>query len=206
MAVFIDGSRAFDLACVVADEAGLRVGAKLGADEQRRLIELDAPYRARDRALRLLALRDRSCREVSDRLRSAGYDATVVSDTITWLRGLDYLDDARFAAAYVSAKLKSGWGRRRIAAELALKGIERRLIDEALGDEKQMGEGAAEGMEALLGLVRRRFGNDFRNDPEAAARRLAGFLGRRGYDWDTIHSVTRTLSDEAGAESGLSAP
>ena len=206
VAVFIDGSRAFDLADVVAEQADLRVGARLSVDAQQRLLELDAPHRARDRALRLLALRDRSCREMSERLRSAGYEATVVSDTIAWLRDLDYLNDSRFAAAYLSAKAKSGWGRRRIAAELALKGVERRLIDEALEDEEETGEGGAEAMEALLSLVRRRFGKDLQSDPDGTARRLAGFLGRRGYDWDTIRSVLRTLKDEAGAESELTSP
>ncbi len=55
VAVHIDGRRVFDLSAVVADRAGLRAGVHLTAETQQELIEQDAPYRARERALRLLA-------------------------------------------------------------------------------------------------------------------------------------------------------
>ena len=61
--------------------------------------------------------------------------------------------------------------------------------------------GAGEaGMWALEQTVRRRFGAQFAAEPQAAERRLAGFLARRGYDWDTIGRLARTLRDEAGDE------
>jgi SOS response regulatory protein OraA/RecX len=55
-------------------------------------------------------------------------------------------------------------------------------------------------MWALEQTVRRRFGAQFAAEPQAAERRLAGFLARRGYDWDTIGRLARTLRDEAGDE------
>ncbi|MBN1631877.1 MAG: regulatory protein RecX [Thermoleophilia bacterium] len=202
VSVYLDGSRAFDLACVIADSAGLRVGDHLTTDEQRRLLELDAPHRARDRALRWLALRDRSSHEVADRLRVAGFDAQVVSETVAWLSGLDYLNDARFAAAYVSVKLKSGWGRRRIAAELALKGVERALIDATVDQEDTAAQESVEGFETVAASARRRFETQFAEDPKGATRRLAGYLSRRGYDWDTIHAIARLLEEKASGEGG----
>lgn len=51
----------------------------------------------------------------------------------------------------------------------------------------------------MLTTVRRRFGAQFVTDPETAERRLAGFLVRRGYDWETIGRVARALRLEAGA-------
>lgn len=203
VSVHLDGTRAFDLACVVVERAGLRVGDVLAAAEQQQLIELDAPYQARDRALRWLALRDRSSREVTDRLRAAGFDADTVSETVAWLQGLGYLDDARFSAGYASAKMKSGWGRRRIAAELAVKGVERALIDVALGGEEPTAGDSAEELEAVLSLARRRFGRQFDEDPAGAERRLAGYLSRRGYDWDTIHAISRLLREKPSDQGGF---
>ena len=207
LVVYVEGARAFDLASAVADRAGLRVGTTLSEEAQERLLEEDAPYRARDRALGWLAVRDRSCHEVAERLRGAGFAPDVVAETVAWLRDLAYVDDARFAAGYVSAKLRSGWGERRIRAELHRKGVDRGLIEGALEQEtSDAGSGVAEGFEAVTDLARRRFGRQFESDPAGAARRLAGFLGRRGYDWDSINAVTRKLTGETAGEGGVPSP
>ena len=217
VAVHLDGHRAFDLAAMVADRAGLRAGATLTAEQQQALLEEDAPYRARERAVRLLGLCDRSCKEIETRLRQAGFEAEVVSGTVEWLAGLGYLDDRRFARTYAGEKQRSGWGPRRIRSELAAKGVERSIVDEVVGPLEEAeaeakteaptstgGAGEA-GMWALEQTVRRRFGAQFAAEPQAAERRLAGFLARRGYDWDTIGRLARTLRDEAGGEAGKSA-
>lgn len=196
IAVYLEGSRAFDLAAMVVEKAGLRVGDALSEDAQNRLLRLDAPFRARERALALLALSDRSRREMELRLKTGGFDAEAISGTVAWLEGLDYLNDRRFVARYAAEKLKSGWGPHRIRAELLRKGVERRLVEEGLAPEAGGGSGP-DGMETVTALVRRRFGRQFRDDPVTAGRKLAGFLARRGYDWDAIAVVTRTLKLEA---------
>lgn len=200
LVVYIDGARAFELASAVAERAGLRVGDVASEDAQGRLLEEDAPYRARERALAWLAVRDRSCQETAERLRAAGFSPEVIVGTVDWLRELGYVDDARFAAGYVSVKTRSGWGARRIRSELLRKGVDRTLVDEALHEIISDAERTGEGLETVMTLARRRFGGQFERDPEGAARRLAGFLGRRGYDWDTINLVTRVLSGESTGE------
>jgi regulatory protein len=199
VAVRLDGELAFDLAAQVAGEAGLRVGDLLSEEAQEHLLSLDAPFRARNKALALLSLRDRSRREVEIRLKTAGFDPEIISATVDWLEGLDYLDDERFIAGYVSEKFRGGWGPQRVRAELLRKGVERRLIDEHLGSEREdfSAAAASEGLEAVTALARRRFGRQFRDDQATAARRLSGFLARRGYDWDSINAIAQILSREA---------
>ena len=199
VAVRLDGELAFDLAAQVAAEAGLHVGDLLSEDTQEHLLCLDAPFRARNKALALLTLRDRSRRDVEIRLKTAGFDPEVISVTMNWLEGLGYLDDERFVAGYVSEKLRGGWDLQRIRAELLHKGVERRLIDEHLGSEREdlSVATANEGLEAVTALTRRKFGRQFRDDPATAARRLSGFLARRGYDWDSINAVAQILTREA---------
>lgn len=213
--LYVDERRAFDLALSVADRAGLRAGVALTAEQQEALIEEDAPYRARERAVRLLGLRDRSRREIESRLRQAGFEAGVITQTVDWLLSLGYLDDGRFARVYAAEKGRGGWGPRRIRSELAAKGVERAIVDEVLaavetppdedaqgtdgGADGGSGFGAAEADRALEQTVRRRFGRQFAADPHGAERRLAGFLARRGYDWDTIGRMSRLLKQEAGA-------
>ena len=132
LVVYLDGARAFELAVPIADAEPLRARDHLDAREVQRLIEKDAPYRARERALKFIAVRDRSCHEVESRLSRAGFDAEVVAGAIAWLRDLGYVDDQRFAAHYVAEKLRGGWGDRRIASELGRLGVDRHVVTEAL--------------------------------------------------------------------------
>ena len=199
MAVYLDGSYAFDLATGLVDEGGLHTGDLLSREAQERLLHLDAPHRGRSRALRLLALRDRSRHEVETALRRSGFEPQVIVDTVDWLTAIGYLDDARFATSYAAERLRAGWGERRVRAELRRKGIERDLMQQAVESEGDDPQAAMEGAETVLRLARRRFGRQFGVDPQSAERRLAGFLLRRGYDWETVGKVARALRLETGA-------
>lgn len=190
--VYLDGRRAFVVAAAVVATAGLQVGQRLTAGDRERLLEQDAPYRGREKALRLLTLRDYSGQEIRLRLRQE-FAPDIVEEVVAWLLERSYLSDSRFAASYAASKARAGWGERRIAAELARKGVSRRVADEALGQLESVEDEAAKGLKRVVELARRRFGPQLASDPQGAARRLAGFLGRRGYDWDTINSVLREL-------------
>jgi regulatory protein len=201
--VYLDGVRAFEVAAAVVDEEAVRANARLTAEDIHRLVEKDVPYRAREMALKLIAVRDRSRHDIESRLLKAGFGEESVTGVLTWLRGLGYVDDLRFARHYGIEKLRGGWGERRIAAELARLGVERDLIKQALEEAESVLSGEGTGTSSadrVVEAVRRRFGRDFAVDPRGAARRLAGFLGRRGYDWETIDLVTRRLQEETGAD------
>lgn len=200
IAVHLDGAFGLELSAYLVDQAGLREGDTVTAGDQERLLEQDAPDRARSRSLRLLALRDRSRREVESRLQELGFDSAVIADTLTWLEGLGYLDDSRFAISYAAARLSAGWGERRVRAELGRAGVDRALVERALGVDGVNAGAAGEGADVLLATARRRFGSQFAVDPKTAERRLSGFMLRRGYDWETIWRVARSLRLEAGAD------
>lgn len=197
--LYLDGRRAEDIATEVIAAAGLRTGEAVSEEALAALVAQDEPHRARARALRLLSARDRSSAEIRSRLQLAGFSQGTVSGTIIWLEKLGYLDDARFAERYVAEKAGAGWGQRRIRSELLRKGIDRARLDAALesiaGDEA----GQRARTETLMTLVRRRFGRQWQEDRQTAERRLAGFLARRGYDWDAVSRVMRQLEEETSA-------
>ena len=213
LVVYVDGKRAFEVAALLIEAEGLRAGAVLTAEAVDALLAKDEPYRARDKALRLIALRDRSRHEVESRLERAGFGAAAVGSTLAWLVSLGFVDDARFASRYAAEKRRGGWGERRIVSDLSRLGVDRRLVRQVLeesaaideartepdrGSQRSSNGEADQAVESALQLARRRFGRQFAADPESAARRLAGFLARRGFDWDTIGRITRTLREEAG--------
>ena len=189
--VALDDGSAFELASVLVERAGLSTGALLTEDARERLLGEDEPHRARSRALHLLALKDRSRRKWRHDSETSASAKRPSRETSRLARSLGYLDDRRFAERYAAEKLRAGWGPRRIVADFCQRG-RAALVEEVLDAADREGpnvEALVEGSEALmLALVRRRFGKQFAADPEAAERRMAGFLARRGHDWDTIGS------------------
>jgi len=130
-----------------------------------------------ERALRLLAVRPRTRRELQTRLAHAGFDAGDVAVELDRLEEVGLIDDARFAAEFVEHALARRLeGRRAVAASLSAKGLDRGLIEEALdavaGDESGRLDRLAEARAARLRGV----------PPEAAYRRLVSFLVRRGHE------------------------
>ncbi len=86
-------------------------------------------------SLRLLNVRSRSISEINERLIERDYDPNDIVDTIEWLRGLNYLDDERFAREFIRSKLFGKlWGKRKISFELVRKGLAREIIETALSE------------------------------------------------------------------------
>jgi regulatory protein len=154
------------------------------------------PLSCHDRALRLLAVRPRSRREMESRLRSAGFDAETVTEELARLEEVGLIDDERFAQEFAEQALgRRLSGRRAVASSLAAKGVSRPVIEQALQDvEVDDDVRAAE-------LARSRASRLRALAPEVAYRRLVSFLARRGYEGAVARrAAASALRPELGAE------
>lgn len=192
VSVFLDGDYAFGLPALVAAQARLEVGQALSPTEVMDLMAKDEVARATEAAITLLAHRPRSTRELEQRLRQKGYAAEAISGALARLVELHYLDDADFARFWVANRQANRpRGRRLLEQELRHKGVERELIDEAIA-EAELDEPAA-----ALNAGRTKLRTYSGLEPAVARRRLAAYLGRRGYSYDIIRGVLAQLfSDE----------
>jgi regulatory protein len=149
-----------------------------------------------ERALRLLAVRQRTRRELWTRLVRAGFDVDEVEAELDRLEEVGLVDDARFAADFVEHALDRRLeGRRSIAAGLSAKGLDRPLIDQALAAaERDDGQRLDRLAEARARRLRHL-------PPEAAHRRLVSFLVRRGHDAGAAReAAARALRLGTGAD------
>jgi regulatory protein len=151
-----------------------------------------SPERAKERALRLLSVRPRSHAELARRLRMAGFAEPDIDSALSDLETVGLIDDEQFArelaAHEVGGRLA---GRRAALASLRKSGVARdlaeRAVDEAAGEDE---EARAEE------LARSRLGRLRGLPPEAAYRRLVGFLQRRGYSGETARTACRRAIGE----------
>ena len=142
------------------------------------------------RAGRLLAQRPRSEREVRDRLERAGLEHDAIDGAVARLKELDLLDDSTFARQWVAERSKKR-GRAALVMELTSKGIERDVVEAALGEvaadeEARAAEVAATALRKVAGLP-----------PAAQAARLQQMLLRRGFSLDVaVDAVKAVLPPE----------
>ena len=135
-------------------------------------------YSAFDTALYYLTFRDRSRKELCDKLMEKGYNEEEIEDAIGKLISYGYIDDERYAKSYICSQMRAK-GRRRIAMELSGKGVDagmtRELFAELAPDEG----------ETIYDLLEKRYGNlDF--DDESQMRRMYSFFARRGFRYEDI--------------------
>lgn len=130
----------------------------------------------RDYALYLIEFRDRTEKELREKLFGKGYAEEQIEDTVEFLKNYGYIDDKRYASHFIhdAINLKK-WGKIRIRTELLRKGIDREITDFALEDAF-----AKVDDDRVLNEMKKRFSNsDFSNMKER--NRIFGFFMRRGF-------------------------
>ncbi|MFO8034953.1 MAG: regulatory protein RecX [Candidatus Bipolaricaulota bacterium] len=144
---------------------------------------------------RLVGVRPRTESEVSRRLVAKGFPAEVVQRVIEWGRQAGLLDDQLFARLYAEDRLLSRpCSRRLLAQELRRKGIDPAVAQAAANnalpeaDEAELATRALAGGQALWQRL----------SPEAARRRAAAFLLRRGFS----QAVARRALDNGYEDEG----
>ena len=181
--VSVDGEFWAELDAAVAIENGLREGVEFSQEELDRVrVEGERPV-AMGRALNLLGYRARSEAEIRDRLQRYGYVGETIDIVILRLNELGYLDDAEFARLKAREKARR-YGPRRVSIELRKSGVGESLAREVVEEEFA---GRSEVGEARSAAARR---YNVRGS-DAEARRVYGFLVRRGYSAEASAQVAR---------------
>lgn len=145
----------------------------------------DALARARQAAFRLLAVRDRSTGELESRLL-ARHPPAAVARVLEELAGAGYLDDARLARRLAERYLaERDFGPARIRHELRRRGLAAAAAEAVEAPDPEAVAAAA------LRATRRYLRGRPPALDEAAVRRLAGHLERRGFPADTIRGIVR---------------
>ncbi len=134
------------------------------------------PEGAYNAALRILGMRDHSRSELAGKLEQRGFSSPHAQDAVGRLAEMGYLDDAKYAALLVRSK--PDLARRGLERLLAQKGVSPDVAEEVL-----VGLDGEEEYARALRLTRKynlTWTERGRVD-DRSRRRLAGYLGRRGF-------------------------
>lgn len=148
-------------------------------------------------ALRILQYRFNSEHELRRKLAAKRFDTAEIDAAIERLRKEKWIDDHRFAGAYVRSRASKKVGPERIKRELTAAGVDRATADRALAenrDDEQTSSDLSEILEKRRRMMIRRHGEEFVRSAEGKSR-LAAYLIRQGYAVDQVRSLLRVVED-----------
>lgn len=186
--VFIDGEFAFGIDEYLRFKHSLHVDDEITQEFIDNILKAEEQNKVNTYAFNLLSYRQRSEQELIGALQRKGFDEESISNTLEYLKENKYIDDVYFAKCFIADKQNlNGFGTQRIKYELIKKGVSKDIIQSQLIiDEDEEYQMALEIGEKKM--------KSFKNDEkDAIYRKLGGFLQRRGYSYDIVSKVLRTL-------------
>jgi regulatory protein len=198
MSVFVDEEFSFGMPLDAALDLGIRTGVELDEALLAKCLAAEAAFRARQKALNLLAHRPRSVGELTRRLGMAGFSGEAIAFAMGRMEALGYLNDEAFAESFVRDRMiMRGLGRRRVLMELTKNGIGRELAEQVVArislsrDEVADAYNLAVKKHRTLARV---------TDPRKRRERLYSHLVRKGFETDIIRDALARLQAEVGTE------
>lgn len=147
--------------------------------------------RAKDYAYRLLGYRERSEKEIEERLTRRGFDKKVSDSVIAGLKTLGFIDDYKFAKRFAEIRLgRRPSGLALIKSKLYAKGVSREIINSVVSDV----ENDYDEYKAARMIAAERMKKIGRIENSKAKRRLYEYLLGRRFKDEVIEQVLEDLA------------
>ncbi len=142
--------------------------------------------------MRYCAYQERSVYDVKEKMRKWQLSQRTIEEIVQTLKNEGFVDDQRFAEAFVRGKFSSrSWGRNKIRAALYAKKIEAEMIDSALQEIDE------ENYENQLFKILQAKGKQIKAaDDYTRKQKLALYAQSKGYELDLIWKMIQKLNTE----------
>ena len=174
---------------------GIQEGIEISDDVYREIFTELLPKRVKERTFYMLKDSDKSEFDVRTKLLTAYYPKDIVEDVISYMKNMKYIDDSRFADNYIRNNFRRK-SINRIKSELMLHRIDKSIISELISLLEKEEFVLDEQLEIIRKeFVRRKY--DFQIDDSKLKNKIIMSLIRKGFDFDSIDSVYRSMKEEA---------
>lgn len=144
--------------------------------------------KAAEKAMNLLLQKDRTKKELEDRLYRAGFSERASAYAMEYVMSFGYINDARYASEYVDLH-KRHRSRRELQFKLMKKGVEPEVIALAFEEYESSDEEAA----VRTMLQKRLRGRNLVDMSYEDKNKVTAYLVRKGY---TLPVVKRIMKEE----------
>jgi regulatory protein len=186
--VELDNGESLHIPRQVAGPYLLETGRTIEGTEYDQLKKESQRYRCEKSALDYLAICPRSGAEMERYLGRKGFDHDLSAEIVDGLRAAGYIDDADYAARYISNKLgKKLVGKNLLASELQKKGISKSIIKHALKESELLHGNAEELYKTAIAKYASIKGK------KNSLAKLSYFLRSRGFDHEMVTGVLERI-------------
>ena len=134
-----------------------------------------------NKALDIISRREHSSKEVMEKLARKFTSKDLINSTIEKLISNNLVNDTRFAEMYVRSRKKKGFGPKKIAYELAVKGVKDSFANEAIINEGGW-------IESAKNVFLKKFKDGPSKDFKQSMKQKT-FMQNRGFTFKEIESV-----------------
>ena len=145
------------------------------------------PDQVLDKMAKYCAYQERCVKEVRDKLKTFDIAEEEKTKILDYLLDNHFVNDERYAKAFVRGKVnQSGWGVNKIRFHLIQKGIDKDIIDEALGqtDEEVYRQRLIEILKTKAKTIKA--ASDFEKK-----RKLAAYAMQKGFEGSLVWEVVK---------------
>lgn len=184
--VYVDYEFAFVLYKGELRTYGVREETEIAEETYRLILDEVLTKRAKLRCMYLLKSRDYTKYSLREKLAKEYYLEEVIEQAISYVVSLGYVDDLRYARAYINyaGKTKS---RKQIEFDLIKKGVSKEDIMAAFDELSELDELESEEKLIQALVVKKHYKKEDATTEER--RKMIGFLYRKGFSLDKIYKV-----------------
>lgn len=180
--LFFDDDTSFVLYRGEAAKLALSEGMEISEELYEQILQDILLKRAKLRCMNLLKSMDQTEYQLRTKLIRGGYPECVTELAIEYVKGFHYVDDVRYATAYIESRSKSR-SARQIKQELMQKGVSAEDMEQAFSEAETTSE-----TQVIRELARKKKMN-LENPEPAELQKYYGFFVRKGFSFSAVRKV-----------------
>ena len=167
----------------VCSENCLKVGDSLTEQAINDLVFQSEYQRAKSRAVWYLDRKDRTSKDLYNKLCTAGFDKKAVAKVIGRLTEVGLIDDRRFAENYAERLLEGNTSKREAFAKLLQKGVPYDMAKEVLAENE------VDEISQIKNLIERKYRTKLA--AENGAQKVFAALARKGFSYEAVKTALK---------------
>ena len=187
--IYIDEEYAFSISAELIYKENIKVKDKIDVDSLKKLADEDNYIKCKNTALKTIERTYKSEKELAQKLALKGYDDHIINRTINFMKEYNLLNDNNYATMYVKDKSRN-IGKKKIKYSLLQKGIDEEIIESEL---EKINNDEVKAIVYEMALKKYKVFSKRENDNYKLTQKLYRFLMGKGYDYDLIKDVVKSV-------------
>lgn len=191
--VYFNNSEFIKIHYEVLCQVDLRLNQTITENRKKEILQIEELFSAKETALRILARRIHSEKEVRQKLKKKEISIKTITEVIDFLNDRKYLNDELYAERFTEERfLRRKYGFNRIKNELKLKGIDEQIINSVFSlyqneeDEIKIAFDKAEKKLKYYQKMKK-------YDEYQLKQKITAFLINRGFSYEVSRKVNSRL-------------